>query len=345
MPVMRRAFVSFAVLCVLCTAAASYNPPPGGVRLESLASPAQLTSASSSAGGALFLSAPSSAAVNPAIISDEQRITFDAGYTALISFGENFGSAFEIGGMLPTKWCCAAVLLRGAFTPFDDMDCGNSVAGTFALGKRVIERLRIGASATGGAMWSAGWSYMATAGAGAIYDAGEAGFLKDIRFAASITDVGKTFSPDDIPGINDSKEAGHFPLFFTPRGGAAATLFDTGKIKGGISADTIFPGCQNFVLAAGYSMIIDGKWTASVAYTFDAREASEGCFCAPAISVGYKTLLKTSNKKAVSKGWAQNDMTVCGGWQSLYGGVQAISAGALLHLGAKDTEGPEISVE
>lgn len=342
---MRRIFTITAAALLLCPAVAAYNPPPGGVRLENITSPAQLSSASSCAGGALFLSSPSSITVNPAIISDEQRITLDAGYTALISFGENFGSAFELGGLLPTKWCCGAALLRGAFTPFDDMDCGNTLIGTFALGKRVLERLRIGASATGGMMWSAGWSYMMTAGAGAIYDVGDAAFLSGIRFAASITDIGRTFSPDDIPGIDDSKGAGHFPLFFTPRGGAAATLFEIEELKGGISLDTVFPGCQNFVLAAGYSMAIYDKWTVSISQTFDVRELSEGCACGPAISVGYKMLLKTSNSKALSKGWGQNDMMVSTAWQSMYGGIQALSAGAILHLGQKDTEGPEIVVE
>lgn len=334
-----------ALAAYMCAALAAYNPPPGGNRLESLTSPTQMTSASSTAGGALFTASPESITVNPAIIGDEQRAAISAGYTALVSFGENFGSGFSLGAMMPTPWCVGAALVRGVFSPFDDMDTGNTVIGSFALGKMVLSRLRIGASATGGALWSAGWSWMMTTGIGAIYDVGDVAFLHDLRLAGSLTDFGKTFSPDDIPGIDDDREAKHFPTFFTPRAGAAATLFETGGIKGGLSIDTAFPGLMDFVLSAGYSMTIKENWIVSVAQTIDLQEFSEGCVTFPAISCGYKFRLKSSADKMKSKGWGENDATVTGGWQSLYGGVQAFSAGAVVNLGMKDTEGPSIKME
>lgn len=323
----------------MASSAAAYNPPPGGVRLESFTSPAQLSSASSCAGGALFNASPASIAVNPAIIGDEQRVTFDAGYTALVAFGENFGSAFEVGAMLPTPWCVGALLVRGAFVPFDDMDCGNTIVGTFALGKMVLQHLRIGASVSVGAMWSAGWSALITGGVGAIYDFGDLGFLSDVRLAGGLTDVGKTFSPEDIPGIDDQKEAGDFPQFFTPRAGAAATLFSTDSVTGGIAVDSYFPGLQNVVLTAGFDMAILDKWIICIAQTVDIQEAYEGLVCPPALSVGYRWVLHSKSAKLDG-----SDMTVSGGWQSLYGGIQAFSAGAVINVGPKDTQGPDIEL-
>lgn len=318
---------------------AEYNPPPLGVRLESISCPLMLTGASSCAGGALFSASPVSIAVNPAIIGDEQRVTFDAGYTALVSFGENFGSAFEAGALLPTPWCVGAVLLRGVFSPFDDMDLGNSITGTFALGKMVLEHLRIGASVSVGSMWSAGWSYLVAAGLGAIYDFGDLGFLSNVRLAGALTDFGKTFSPEGIPGIDDDEEADHFPVFFTPRAGAAATLFSTDSVTGGVSVDTYFPGVQNFVIAAGFAMTILDKWTVGLSQTVDFQELHEGLICAPALSVGYKLVLNAGGGK-----YKGSDMAISGGWQNMYGGIQAFSAGAVINMGARDTEGPEIKL-
>lgn len=342
---MKKTLAFIVSMLVLLSRLASYNPPPGGERLEVLTSPTGLTSASSCAGGALFDATPESITVNPAIIGDEERAAIDIGYTALVAFGENFGSSFALGAMLTTPWCVGAALLRGAFLPFDDMDCGNSIVGTFALGKMVLQHLRIGGVATGGVMGSAGWTWMATGGVGAIYDVGEVAFLRDLRFAASVTDLGKTFSPDDIPGIDDDEEAGHFPVFCTPRAGAAATLFEAGAVRGGVSVDTAFPGFCNFVLGLGYSMTIMDNWIVCVAETIDAREWGEGCFTAPAISVGYRFTLNVKAAGMHEKGWGQNDATVSAGWQSLYGGIQAFSAGAVVNLGKKDTQGPSIEIE
>lgn len=63
----------------------AYNPPVGGQTLFNLSSPTQLASASSCAGGGIFMPGADSIAFNPALPALEQRIQLDAAFSALIS--------------------------------------------------------------------------------------------------------------------------------------------------------------------------------------------------------------------------------------------------------------------
>ena len=68
-----------AALLISAVSLYAYNPPAGGENLFGISSPAQLTSASSAAGGAFFDITPSSIAFNPALPAFEQRVMLDAG--------------------------------------------------------------------------------------------------------------------------------------------------------------------------------------------------------------------------------------------------------------------------
>lgn len=101
----------------------AYNPPPGGDALYSFTSPFMLSAERSSAGGPLFHVHPGHTSVNPALPAVEQRIVIDAAYTALIASAQNktYGQAFNIGGLLPSRYGVFTGVMQGVFVPFNDM--------------------------------------------------------------------------------------------------------------------------------------------------------------------------------------------------------------------------------
>ncbi|MFC2420605.1 MAG: hypothetical protein ACFNOL_05975, partial [Treponema maltophilum] len=112
-----------AVFMLLSCAVFAYNPPPGGDALYSFTSPFMLSAERSSAGGPLYHVHPGHTGVNPALPADEQRIVIDAAYTALIAPAQNktYGQAFNIGGMIPSRYGVFTGVMQGVFVPFNDM--------------------------------------------------------------------------------------------------------------------------------------------------------------------------------------------------------------------------------
>lgn len=346
---MMKKIVFFTVLCVWgLSFAAAYNPPAGGENLLRLVSPEMLTGAGSSAGGALLGASPSSVLINPAVVAGDQRAVIDLGYTALLepNAQHTFGSGARLGVLIPSRFGVFTGSLNGVFSSLDSMPLGNLIMINGTFSKDVTERLYVGAGLTGGFGFGYGNDWALYLDLGAVYNFGTVGFMKNFRVGGALSAIGKTFVMD-LPGIAAGTSTSSFyPGMFTPRVGVAAHLFEAGGFRGGFSCDISAPFFQNAVLDTGLQFDYAQIVKLTVSWQANLREILEDNYnLMPAISLSVKFGIDTQqNKFLASKGWQKNDLSISTAWQQLYGGVQAVSAGAAAYLGLKDTEAPVIQM-
>lgn len=344
------------IVATLLSATASlfaYNPPAGGQNLFRLSSPELLTEASSSAGGAFYNVSSNSAVNNPAITAYEQRIVLNLAGTMLFDgkdeSDKSLGSAFEAGLLLPSLWCVSSFLIQGVFVPFYDMHLGNSVSFMANISKDVTDTLAVGISADMGVFYGYDSDWMGGLNLGALYRYGDFSFMKDLRFGASILNLGKTLKNTELRGIKSDPSgefASDWPALATLKLGAAATLFDSSNFDIGASVDFSFPSFQNFVFDAGIQFMFFDVLKLSSAWEYDVQEFAKGeKNLMPSIGLSCKFIFNSKDGSMLAnKGWAQSEMTVSTAWKQLYKNVNAVSAGAKLNLGLKDTQAPEITL-
>lgn len=325
----------------------SYNPPAGGQNLFKISSPELLTGANSCAGGAFYSVSADSIVNNPALAAYEQRATLNAAGTMLFSGKDpsekTIGGAFETGLLLPSRWYVYSFLLQGTFVPFHDMHLGNSVTFTGSIAKDLSEKLAVGLSADIGVSFGNDSDWLGAFNLGAFYNFGDFKFMRDIRFAAVLSNLGKPLKNTDLVGIDGSK-AEKWPGIATLTMGTAATLFDSKYFDIGASLDFAFPSFQNFVLDAGLQMMICDIVKISSAWELDVRELANGHKnLIPAVAVGCKFIFSSKEGSLLAnKGWAQSEISISGAWRQLYKNINAASAGAKINLGLVDTQAPEI---
>lgn len=339
-------FVSF-LICSLSLYA--YNPPAGGEKLFGISSPTQLTSASSSAGGAFYDVTPASIAFNPALPAFEQRVMLDAGYTALFAKDDpddkSFANAFQAGILVPVKWGVGVAEMYGAIVPFYEMQLGKSFTTKFSASRDVTENLAVGASLTGGYFYGYDTDFMVAADLGFMYRFGSVGPLEDVRFGASLLNLGKTYTDTTVLGIKGEESAG-FPGLATLRTGVAGTFIKTDLFAGAFSADIAVPTMQNFIFDAGLQFMYRNFLTLSTSWEYNAREVIESSESwMPAVGITFRFLFDSKNNAFMKEnGWQQSEMAVSGAWKKMYENINAVSGGMTLKLGLKDTEAPEIKL-
>lgn len=356
---------------VLAFAASSalfaYNPPAGGQNVLRLSEPQLLAGGNSTAGGGLFDggdsdsdskffgTSPSAILINPALTAWEQRNALDLSGTLLHSSNSDddntLGSSFQAGILLPSRWCVSTFLFQGVWSEFIDMPVGNNINISYGYAKDITDSVSVGISASFGYLFGdAGPDWTLSAGLGAYYNYGDWKFLKDIRFGASLLNLGKMYTSSDTVGIesdeDDFEEAGSWPALATLRTGVAAALIKNEQINLGMSLDFSYPSFQNLVIDAGLQMQIHDFMKVYSGWEFDAREfAEDSKNLLPSIGVSFKFQLNSKKDSFMAeKGWQQSEMTVSGGWKKMYDNINAFSAGAILDLGMKDTQAPEIKL-
>ena len=128
---MKKIVITSFIIAGLTAALNAYNPPVNGENFLELSSPKTLTESASVAGGPLFSAGPDSLIANPALTAGEQRVNLNVGYTALLSENDinnaKFGSAFQAGILIPTKWYVYSGYVNGTFVPFTEMNLSNSI--------------------------------------------------------------------------------------------------------------------------------------------------------------------------------------------------------------------------
>lgn len=327
----------------------AYNPPAGGQNVLRLSSPFLLGGAASSAGGALYEVIPSSIVNNPALPAFEQRIVLDLGATLFNDSNDldkKNGGAFEAGLLIPGRYGVATFLTQGVFAPLIDMHLGKSVNFTGNVSKDITNYVSVGANVNLGVFWGYESDWTGSVSFGAFWNYGDLAFMKNVRFGASLMNLGKMYSQTEVAGINGKAYADSWPGIATIKGGMAATMVEAGKIEIGASADVSVPAFQDFVLDLGCNIQYAKFLKLSTSWEYDVREYAEGCRnIMPSVTLSFK--FKFSSKDGsmlANKGWQESEMTVSAGWQQLYEDVNVYTAGAVLKLGMPDNEAPKITL-
>ncbi len=337
-------FVMFSTCCLF-----AYNPPAGGQNLLRISDPVLLTGASSCAGGPVFEVAPSSIVNNPALTALEQRAVINVSGTLLFNSDDNddksSGSAFGAAVLIPSRWCVSTFLLQGVFVDFARMQLGNTINGTAGFAKDITDALCVGSYLNTGVFYGHGDDWTLNAAFGGLYQFGDIAFMKNVRFGAAFTNLGKMYNDTKVYGLKPSK-TGEWPALVTFRTGVAATLLSKDKFNLGSSLDFAFPAFQNFVCDAGVQLLYGDFIKVSTSWEFDAREFSnEAKNILPSVGVSFKfTFNSKEGSYLASKGWQQSEVTVSSAWKQLYEDINAVSIGTSINLGLKDTQAPEIKL-
>ena len=124
------------------------------------------------------------------------------------------------------------------------------------------------------------------------------------------------------------------------------TLFEVGKVKGGMSLDFSFPTFQNAIINTGLQVLFFDIVKVKIGEELNIRELVAGkASVIPSISLSAKIGINTKDDSFFAKqGWQQSEIVPSMGYRNLYNGVHAASVGVTAHLGLKDTNAPEINL-
>ena len=234
---MKKRCIAFAAVLAAMSALFAYNPPAGGESIYRLAEPNLLADAGSASGGPLFTVVPGSIAFNPAVTALNQRVVADASYTMLIdTTAENtstnkIASGFQLGTIIPSKWCVSTVVVQGLFVPFPSMNLGNSINIHAGVSKDVTDQLYVGLNAYFGTYFGYGSDFTVGADVGLLYLFKKIGFLTDPRLGVSFMNLGKPLGAGYVvTGIDGTTADVSYPGIVTPHVSFAATLFTVKKV-------------------------------------------------------------------------------------------------------------------
>ena len=331
------------------TALSAYNPPPNGENMYELVSPQMVSSGSSVTGGGLKTVTPESIVLNPALIAGEQRWVVDLSYTGVIGTNllAGYGQTANIGLIIPSRFGVTGLTMQGIFTGgLPMMNLGNSFTLRGAFAKDLTDELYVGAGAA--LAFGTGMDWALYADLGFWYNIKSIkglGFLKDARWGASITGMGKPLSSGGT-GIDSSQDSGSFPGMFTPHLGIAGNLFALKYFSGGIAMDLSFPTFQNVVYNAGLSFLIANIVQIQTGWEFNLREVLTGHMVQiPTVGISVKFGINAKDTEFMSKrGWQQSEIITSGAYQNLYSDMHVASAGAAIYLGQRDTEAPVVNL-
>lgn len=345
---MKKTLVMAALLCLAADIFA-YNPPRGGEDLYRYNNPELLSGAASAVGGPAMTVVSGSVAYNPALIAGEQRIGLDLGATAFVNYDayegdDDFGFGMSGGLIIPTKWAVFAGNVSATFADFYGMNLRNTMIFNGAAAKDINDKLSVGANIYFGLYMGEGADFSVGADLGALYKLDDFACFKEPRLGFSLLNLGKP-APDYAEyGVKAGEPSG-YPSILTPRAGFAATVFEVKKLRGMFSADISSPMCQNVVSDLAFTLDFNDFVKVNLSSQFNFVEIAEHKGDGfNYISIGASIKLGMNSKKLTEKNaeWEQSEIIPSFATQTLYTGIGAISAGAKLNLGAKDTSAPEI---
>ena len=324
----------------------AYNPPMGGEELFRISNPEMLSgAASSAAGGPSFDVIPSSITYNPALPARTELVTIDLAGTFFINYDEEDGDdsngfAFETGVIVPTTFAAFTATVNYVSSEMYGMPLGTIWDIHAGASKDVLDWLSVGVNVYYRSYkWSSESDYAFGADIGALARVGNIAFLKDVRLGASLLNAGKPADYRTL-GIDDESKCSKFPTIFTPRAGVAAQLFEAGDWIGSFSADVCMPTfVTNFITDLSFEMAYGEKLKLNTSWQCNIRECVEGGsdgVSTVSLGVSYKFGAKIGNK--------DSSITPSMATQALYSGILALSTGAKLELGQKDTSGAEIEM-
>lgn len=335
---MNKRFV--AALLVMLSAfslLSAFDLPTGGDYIFRLTNPELLSGAGSAAGGGFYSSGPSSIVMNPALTANDQRIMLNLGYTALFNRVEknNFGSGAQLALLIPSRWGVFSTTLDGIFCDVGKLEFGNLAHLRGGFSKDISDRLYAGVNLNLGLQWGPRTDWMIGFDMGFVYHFGTLGFLRDVRIAGVLSGLGKPYKLG-VPNV------------VAPKLGVAATLFSVAddNVACGFSSDISLPMFVNLVVDLGLQLRIAKVVTVKAGWQMNVWDVSKRDYnMMPAVGITVRFGINTKkNQFMIDKGWQQSEVVTSGAWQNLYQGTHAISAGAAINLGLRDTEAPVIKM-
>ncbi|MDR0383310.1 MAG: hypothetical protein LBH50_04925 [Spirochaetaceae bacterium] len=332
----KKSLFVYSFLAAVLGRAYCYDAAPYGENLFLLGYPDFVSSAASTAGGGLFDAGPHSININPALTAPLQRVAAELGGSILIT-KEDAGSAFHAGALFPSRWGVWTGGLDASFIPVPMSPPGNVISARFGWARDIAENLYIGSSVFLGGLFRYKNDFAAGFDIGFVYKLGNLGFLKDARTSAALVNIGKTFSNDIFK---------NFPGMFTPKGGFAATLFESGNFAAGFSFDVSLPSFQNAILGFGLDFSVLKMIVISAGWDMSIRELADNLGPhTPFVGVTFKLTKNTSSSDILMKrGWDKTDIDISGVYQRLHDETSFFSAGVSAHFGAIDKTPPVIEI-
>ena len=343
-----------AILSAVCAVLFAYNPPYGGEEIFRLTNPELMMGAASASGGPAFTVLPSSIVYNPAIPAGQQRVAVDLSATLLLnvdkveiegeSTDDSAGGGFQAGLIIPTKWSVFSFTTSALFSDLYGMDLRNTWIVHGGASKELNDSFSVGANVYTGFYMGSGWDYSIGVDLGVLFKLADMGRLKDPRLGLALLNLGKPADYDTL-GIDDGDDSSYYPSPLTPRASFAATFFEAGSWTGAFSADAAISFFQNLIADAALAFCCNDFVTLSAAWQLNLREIIEGGSDGLSwfsIGVSFKIGITSKTISERNADWEQSEITPSFATQHLYSGIQAVSVGAKLDLGLKDTDAPEI---
>lgn len=343
---------------LLVSAVSAYNPPAGWESMNELSSPSALSGEVTAAGGALYKVGPESLNVNPALTATEQRVVLNLAGTALVSTNEEnsskVGVAAQTGIMIPTKLYIYSAYVNGVFVPFEEMKIGNTLNIKGGLSKSITDWLDVGLGINAGFAFG-DFDWALGADLGFVAKPGNVAFMRDFRYGVSILEFGKN--------INKDVEENSWPCWLpVVKGSAAATMFKNDTLKVGAGVDLTVPRFHNMILDASAAVCIKEMFTVSISEKFNLVETlNKNYNFIPSIGMNFKFTFDIKNKQPVDgsdedykenkfasymekNDWSESEMTVSAAYKNLYKSINAVSVGADINLGLKDSVPPIVNI-
>jgi flagellar hook assembly protein FlgD/outer membrane protein OmpA-like peptidoglycan-associated protein len=310
--------------------------PASALPLDGGSLPAILGSAQALASGPSVtgLDAPWADRENPAASAAQQRTTLDAGYTALTDFGggQGLGSAGALGLSIPTPYAVWSAGLSAFSTPgtMTDLPLGNIFQASGGIAKDLFPDFYVGAGLNlqlGDQGWGAGLDL------GVMKMVGDRGILKDLRWGAVLSDIGKSYSST-------------FTAPFTLSGGMHALLVRSEDWKIGFGADLSFPSFQDFGFGLSTGITFRDVVSLRADWNQDLRDLSSGSNKSLMPAIGLSAVIPLKGKSAgedpAKQARDQSEIRPAAAVAPLNGKVWAVGASATIPFGVIDKDPPKI---
>jgi flagellar hook assembly protein FlgD/outer membrane protein OmpA-like peptidoglycan-associated protein len=345
----RRSGLNSVLVLALLFAAASvwaYDPPAGGPFLPVLPSAAALSQGST----VTALDAPWADMLNPAASAGEQRPTLEADFIGIddLGGGQGLGGGGGLGFSLPTPYAVWGADLRFLSTPssMTDLPLGTLAQVHGSIAKDLFPNFYVGAGLgftlgdNGGLGWGAGLDL------GIMHLLGDVGFIREFRWGAVLTGIGKGYQPPlPATGVTGGS-ATAFPPPFTLGVGARGLVIKSGAVKLGLGADFFLPSFDDFAANFSGTLTFNDVFGLRMGWGFSAAELAAHVSRSVFPSIGLTATIplnKVDESSLLGKqGIEQADLKPYLSAAPLYGSLWAFGAGAVLPLGSAAKIPPKI---
>ena len=287
---------------------------------------------------------PQAVTINPAAAAGFQRYILDVNYINLEQFDDGngayggMGHAMNMALSVPMKIgvLTSAVHLTETSSYGDtSLDFGTFAGADVIFSKELYEDVHFGFGLNGAYGFAGEWGLSASMGLTFMY--GDLGFLKDAEFAAVLSRVGMSYSPES---------RGYWaavPENITPAAGISGVLVEDGgftmKANAGLSA----PSVSDVKIDLGAGFLVGDRLSFSTSVSASAQDLINGDWQTLIPGAGLNVIIPLTPGEDSGK-LSSSEMHLAGGGKMLYDGVAAVGAGITLPLGVRDKESPEVDV-